>query len=216
MRKPRSLGPKGGHKEEVGRVLSHLIQDSWDWGWRRCLSPKPPGRKISRNNMEDKDWGKKRKDPPGELSSWEQFEDRRIEAPLRIKEVPPRKKVRDKVIPSDTNWEAEAAISFNILLLIQILCRYKWHACQLTCTDKFTNVPTNSKKASPPPPPPHLATLVFSVTDKMLTLNWSFSHVNGKFLKIINMSLVRGRVESSYHSLWNVGFTAVIILKSNH
>ena len=25
----------------------------------------------------------------------------------------------------------------------QMLCRYKWHACRLTCNDKFINVPTN-------------------------------------------------------------------------
>ena len=59
--------------------------------------------------------------------------------------------------------------SFNILSVHQILCRYKWHACRLTCSDKFPNVPTNcqmyrqnSEKAlwgggdscHPPPPPP--------------------------------------------------------------
>ena len=63
------------------------------------------------------------------------------------------------------------AISFNFLSVHHTLCRYKWHACQLTCTDKFLNVPTNfqmyrqkSEKALlgggggqlpplPPPPP---------------------------------------------------------------
>ena len=54
---------------------------------------------------------------------------------------------------------------FQYLSVHQILCRYKWHACRLTCTDKFPNVPTNfqmyrqnSEKAllgsCPPPCPP--------------------------------------------------------------
>ena len=30
------------------------------------------------------------------------------------------------------------------LLFISIFCRYKWHACRLTCTDKFLNIPTNT------------------------------------------------------------------------
>ena len=29
---------------------------------------------------------------------------------------------------------------------IIILCRYKWHACRLKCTDKFPNVPTKIRK----------------------------------------------------------------------
>ena len=57
---------------------------------------------------------------------------------------------------------SKTAISFNILLVLQILCRYKWHACRLTCSDKFRNVPTKLWKSiiggggggdSPPPPP---------------------------------------------------------------
>ena len=42
---------------------------------------------------------------------------------------------------------SKTAISFNILLVLQILCRYKWHACRLTCTDKFPNVPTKLLKS---------------------------------------------------------------------
>ena len=30
------------------------------------------------------------------------------------------------------------------LLFLSIFCRYKWHACRLTCTDKFPNIPTNT------------------------------------------------------------------------
>ena len=55
-------------------------------------------------------------------------------------------------------------ISFNIWSVHQILCRYKWHACRFTCTDKFPNVPTKLRKrimggggggvAPPTPPPP--------------------------------------------------------------
>ena len=30
------------------------------------------------------------------------------------------------------------------LLFFSIFCRYKWHACRLTCTDKFPNIPTNT------------------------------------------------------------------------
>ena len=46
--------------------------------------------------------------------------------------------------------------------ILQILCRYKWHACRLTCSDKFRNVPTKFWKSIiwgggggglPPPPP---------------------------------------------------------------
>ena len=59
---------------------------------------------------------------------------------------------------------SKTAISFNILLVLQILCRYKWHACRLTCSDKFPNVPTKLWKSimgggggglppAPPPPP---------------------------------------------------------------
>ena len=50
---------------------------------------------------------------------------------------------------------------FQYLSVHQILCRYKWHACRLTCTDKFPNVPKifqmyrqNSEKALLGPPPP--------------------------------------------------------------
>ena len=51
------------------------------------------------------------------------------------------------------------------LLFLSIFCRYKWHACRLTCSDTFPNVPTNfqmyrqkSEKAllganCPPAPP---------------------------------------------------------------
>ena len=34
-----------------------------------------------------------------------------------------------------------------MLLVLQILCRYKWHACRLTCTDKFSNVATKLWKS---------------------------------------------------------------------
>ena len=63
---------------------------------------------------------------------------------------------------------SKTAISFNILLVLQILCRYKWHACRLTCSDKFRNVPTKLWKSiigggggiDPLPPPPPPATLM--------------------------------------------------------
>ena len=42
-----------------------------------------------------------------------------------------------------------------------MLCRYKWHACRLTCTDKFPNVPTKLRKGIIGGGGP-LATLVFS------------------------------------------------------
>ena len=42
---------------------------------------------------------------------------------------------------------SKTAISFNILLVLQILCRYKWHACRLTCTDNFQMYRQNSKNA---------------------------------------------------------------------
>ena len=42
---------------------------------------------------------------------------------------------------------SKTATSFNILLVLQILCRYKWHACRLTCTDRFPNVPTKPRKS---------------------------------------------------------------------
>ena len=34
-----------------------------------------------------------------------------------------------------------------MLLVLQILCRYKWHACRLICSDKFSNVPTKLRKS---------------------------------------------------------------------
>ena len=65
---------------------------------------------------------------------------------------------------------SKTAISVNVLSVLQILCRYKWHACRLTCTDKFPNVPTKLRKCNigggqlhPPPatpPPSPLATLM--------------------------------------------------------
>ena len=48
----------------------------------------------------------------------------------------------------------------DILLVLQIFCRYKWHVCRLTCTDKFPNVPTKLQKSIMGVPPPPLATLV--------------------------------------------------------
>ena len=36
---------------------------------------------------------------------------------------------------------SKTTISFNILLVLHILCRYNWHNVDL-CTDKFPNVPT--------------------------------------------------------------------------
>ena len=66
---------------------------------------------------------------------------------------------------------------FHILKLIflSIFCWYfryfvgtNWHACRLTCTDKFPNVPTKLRKSiigpCPPPPPPPLATLMHTHT----------------------------------------------------
>ena len=77
----------------------------------------------------------------------------------------------------------KTAISFNILLVLQIFCRYKWHACRLTCTDKFPNVPTKLRKriiggggAIAPCPPPPLATLVFCSSKWFM---WDFQEVKG-------------------------------------
>ena len=52
--------------------------------------------------------------------------------------------------------------NIRILLVLQIVCRYKQHAYRLSCTDKFPNVPTKKRhyggggggELSPPPPPP--------------------------------------------------------------
>ena len=35
----------------------------------------------------------------------------------------------------------------SILLVLQKLCRYKWHTCWLTCTDRFPNVPKKLRKS---------------------------------------------------------------------
>ena len=59
----------------------------------------------------------------------------------------------------------------NFLLVLQKLCRYKWHTCRLTCTDRFPNVPTKLRNyiigpgaegQFPPctPPPPGLCASV--------------------------------------------------------
>ena len=56
---------------------------------------------------------------------------------------------------------SQTAISFNILSVLQILCRYKWHACRLTCTDKISKCTDKTPKSImgggggqfPPPPP---------------------------------------------------------------
>ena len=70
--------------------------------------------------------------------------------------------------------------SFNILLVLQILCRYKWHACRLTCTDKFPNVPTTLRKAlwggdncPPPPPPPSGYASEFRMVKLLLSTIWA-------------------------------------------
>ena len=42
---------------------------------------------------------------------------------------------------------SKTAISFNILLVLQKLCRYKLPTCRLTCTDRFPNVPTKLRKS---------------------------------------------------------------------
>ena len=41
---------------------------------------------------------------------------------------------------------SKTAISFNILLVHQKLCRYKWRTCRLACTDRFPNLPTKLRK----------------------------------------------------------------------
>ena len=85
-----------------------------------------------------------------------------------------------------------------ILLVHQILCRYKWHACRLTCTDKFPNVPTNfqiyqqnSEKAllgwqlplpplpPPPPPPPsgYANALLVSVMSQQYNCLWNCTQI---------------------------------------
>ena len=69
---------------------------------------------------------------------------------------------------------SKTAISFNILLILQILCRYKWHACRLTCLYlQISNVPTKLRKLTMggncPPPPHPVATLVH------------FSHCHNRF-----------------------------------
>ena len=42
---------------------------------------------------------------------------------------------------------SKTAISVNILLVLQILCRYKWCACRLASIDKFPTVPTKIWKS---------------------------------------------------------------------
>ena len=77
------------------------------------------------------------------------------------------------VYASERSERATKLWNFYILkvLFLSIFCRYKWYACRLTCTDKFSNVPTKPRKSiiggggggsCPPwaPPPPPLAMLV--------------------------------------------------------
>ena len=59
------------------------------------------------------------------------------------------------------------AFYFNILWVLQLLCRYKLHAYRLICKDKFPKIPTKLREKCmwgggqlPPAPPPPLATLV--------------------------------------------------------
>ena len=67
---------------------------------------------------------------------------------------------------------SKTAISFNILLVLQKLCRYKWHTCWLTCMYRHISKCTDKTPKKhywggggavaplPPPPTPTLATLV--------------------------------------------------------
>ena len=70
------------------------------------------------------------------------------------------------------------------VLFLSIFCRYKWHACRLTCTDKFRNVPIKLRRSiiggggggncpppnnasimllnAPPPPPSGYASVLFN------------------------------------------------------
>ena len=57
-------------------------------------------------------------------------------------------------IPTNTNIEQMYVYANELrkcwhfyilkLLFLSIFSRYKWHACRLTCTDKFPNIPTNT------------------------------------------------------------------------
>ena len=82
------------------------------------------------------------------------------------------------------------------LLFLSIFCWYfryfvgKLHACRLTCTDKFPNVPTKLRKsimggncppAPPPPPPPPLATIMNYQEKRkarFLRSGWLWSDIN--------------------------------------
>ena len=83
---------------------------------------------------------------------------------------------------------SKTAISFNILLVLMILCRYKWHACRLTCTDRFPNVPTTPRKsimggggAIAPCPPGYANALSFSPS-RSHSISFSYSHDHRGFL----------------------------------
>ena len=88
--------------------------------------------------------------------------------------------------------DTKSAISFNILSVLQILCRYKWHACRLTCTDKFPNLPTKLRQSiigaggggqlAPPP----LATLVGTTDHEMCPTKISFSQTHKKAITVLH------------------------------
>ena len=81
---------------------------------------------------------------------------------------------------------SKTAISFNIMLVLQILCRYKWHACRsaYTCTDKFPNVPTKLWKSTPPPSP--LATLMAgNAKEADIWFGESAREARGKFKDLV-------------------------------
>ena len=83
--------------------------------------------------------------------------------------------------------------SFNILSVIQILCRYKWHACRLV------HVPTNSQMyqqnsekallggggaiAPPPPPPPPPLTTLVGLSALEVGSHLGFAHVQVKIIR---------------------------------
>ena len=75
--------------------------------------------------------------------------------------------------------DSKTAISFNILLVLQILCRYEWHACRLKCTDKTPKKHywAGGGQLPPcPPPPPPLATLMLYNTNVDTPCIWANLH----------------------------------------
>ena len=65
-------------------------------------------------------------------------------------------------------------LSCNTLLVHQILCRYKWHACRLTCTDKTPKRHYRGGGGGAIAPRPPLATLMIYVVKTFHLLRSEF------------------------------------------